>query len=92
LATRDGYGTDRYVSLDINEVESGHEKGSKRKSNANPAELMNRTFMGGMTTRVPRIFGFKVENETENIKTMLSNTITAGFNRRKNSTRQKNTG
>lgn len=77
------------MSLDISEMEAGYEKAARRKGNG--VELMNRTFMGGMTTRVPKIFGFKVENETEKIKSMLSNTITAGFNRRRNSTRQKGT-
>lgn len=60
LQTRDGFGKDRYMSLDITEIEENKEKGKKNKQNhPNAMEFMNRTFMGNMTTRTPRIFGFK---------------------------------
>jgi hypothetical protein len=51
---------------------------------------MNRTFEANMNSKVPRIFGFKMENEKERIKSILNNTITAGFSKRRNNTRQKN--
>lgn len=50
---------------------------------------MNRTFEASMGSKVPKIFGFKVDNDKDRIRSILNNTITGGFSKRRDNTRQK---